>query len=334
MPVIGSNESIAFCEKWDEGTHEDKLYLCKAIGVSYQEGKSFRSACRVNELPSEYKHPKSESWEEHLDTIRAMDRLVGYHQKSPTEVTVKIETDLPIGIVKFADWHLGMFGVDYDSFERDVNTVADEPGLFCDIGGDGYQNIIQPSKVGSAHNQTPISVQKALYVLTLKRLKDKIKTVRTGNHNYWTELAEGEDWDAELAHRLKLIYLKHFAKIYWKVGEMIYPELALHKSRYNSSFNLTHNCKQNQRMHFPSARIITVEHQHIAAVEQYRYNENECVAIRTGTYAVYDDFAQQNGFFGSHVANPTVVLFPYEDRIVPFKNMYDGIEFLRYVRSK
>ncbi|MBU0990552.1 MAG: hypothetical protein KJ823_10215, partial [Proteobacteria bacterium] len=171
----------------------------------------------------------------------------------PTEITVEIKTELPIGLVKTADWHLGMFGVDYDSFERDVGTIIEEPGLFCDIGGDGYHNIIQPGKMGSSHDQTPISVQRGLFVLTLKRLIKNIKTIRTGNHNYWTALAEGEDWDGELAKRLKLVYLKHFAKIYWKVGNMIYPELALHKSRYNSSFNLTHNCKQNQRMYFPDA---------------------------------------------------------------------------------
>ena len=86
-------------------------------------------------------------------------------------------------------------------------------------------------------------------------------------------------------------------------------------------------------MHFPDARIITVEHQHEAAVEHYRYNENEGVALRTGTYAVYDDYAQQNGFFGSHVANPTVILFPKQDKILAFKDMYDAIDHLRYVRT-
>ena len=114
---------------------------------------------------------------------------------------------------------------------------------------------------------------------------------------------------------------------------MIYPELALHKGRFNSSFNLTHVCKQYQRMYMPDARIVTVEHQHIAAIEQARYNENECVYIRTGTYDVYDDYAQQNGFFGSHVANPTVIMFPHEDKLVPFKDMRVAAEYLRAVRN-
>ena len=146
-------------------------------------------------------------------------------------------------------------------------------------------------------------------------------------------MAEGEDWDAEIARKMKLVYLKHYAKIYWKVGEMVYPELALHKGRFNSSFNLTHTCKQYQRLYAPDARMVTVEHRHQAAIEQYRYNEKECVAIRPGTYAVYDDFAQQNGYFGAHVANPTVILYPHEDKIIGFKDMWDAVVYLRAVRS-
>ena len=81
-------------------------------------------------------------------------------------------------------------------------------------------------------------------------------------------------------------------------------------------------------MYFPQARIVVVEHHHQAAVEQYRYAEKECVAIRPGTYAVYDDYAQQYGFFGSHVANPCCVLYPDRDKIVAFKDMRDASTFM------
>ena len=126
--------------------------------------------------------------------------------------------------------------------------------------------------------------------------------------------------------------MKHYGRVYWRVGDFVYPELALHKGKFNSSFNLTHTCKQYQRLHFPDARMVIVEHQHIAAVEQYRYNDKECAAIRTGTYAVYDDYAQQNGFFGAHVSNPAVVLFPHEDKLVAFKDFHDAIIYLKSIR--
>jgi len=246
---------------------------------------------------------------------------------------IEIDTDKPIGIVKTADWHLGQWGCDYPSLARDVKTIKKEPGLFCDIGGDGYENIIQPSKMGSSHNQAPISVQRGVFVLILKYLSSKIKVLKTGNHNYWSTMAVGEDWEHELSKRLKLLYIKHYAKIYWKIGNMVYPELTMHKGRFNSSFNLTHVCKQYQRMYCPDARMVTAEHHHVAAIEQARYNEKECVYIRPGTYGVNSEYARENGFYGAHVCNPTVVMFPNEDKLVGFKDMYDAIDYLRYVRE-
>lgn len=280
-------------------------------------------------LPPKYNFPKSATWEEHIETMQHMDKLLAFHQRVPSKITIEVKTDVPIIRAITADWHLGMFGVDLASFRKDMVYIRDEPLIKIHVGGDSTHNIIQPSKMGSGHNQAPISVQKGLAVLTYEMLKDSIETVRSGNHNYWTALMEGEDWDMEITRKIKLIYLKHYAVIYYKVGKMVYPWLMMHKSRYNSSFNLTHNCKQNQRLHFPQARVVVAEHQHIADIEQYRYDEKECIAIRPGTYAVYDDYAQQNGYFGAHVCNPAVVMFPNEDKLVGFKDMRDAVTYVR-----
>ena len=280
-------------------------------------------------LPPIYKFPKSSSFEAHIEAMQQMDNLIAFHQRTPSEITIEVKTDKPIVRAVTADWHLGMFGVDLTTFKNDVYYIQGEPLLKINIGGDGYHNIIQPSKMGSGHNQTPISVQKGLYVLTLEELQDSIDSVRTGNHNYWATLLGGEDWNREITRKIKLLYLKHYGVIYYKVGKMVYPWLMLHKSRYNSSFNLTHNCKQNQRMFFPRARVVVAEHQHIAAIEQYRYDGKKCIAIRPGTYAVYDDYAQQNGYFGAHVCNPAVVMFPNEDKLVGFKDMHDAVTYVK-----
>ena len=337
FPLPGSPEFDIIKAKVESGV--DYLSLAKSLDMTF---KGFKDALRgyglgrkqkayEGELPPVYEELESDTWEEHLRVIKDMDKLVAFHQRVPSELTIEIKTDSPVGLVNTSDWQLGQFGVDYDSFEKDINFISDSPNLKCIIGGDGYQNIIQTSKIGSSHNQTPISVQKGLYVLTLKKLVDSILAIKTGNHNYWTAMAEGEDWDGELAKRLKLIYLKHYALIHLKVGEMVYPILTMHQARFSSSFNLTHSCLQNQRMYFPKARIVVVEHHHQAAIEQYRYDNRECIAIRPGTYAVYDDFAQQYGFFGSHVCNPTVVLYPHEDKLVGFKDMRDAGIYLRSV---
>ena len=334
LPTVGGKEAKIWCDKWDCSTHLEKLQLCEDSGIAYQTGKNFRAINRALPVKQNYKIPPDSSWQEQIDILVELNKLIAVHQEAPTEISLVIHTDLPIAVAHFSDEHIGAFGVDLVSLKRDWTIAKEEPGLYTIQGGDGYHNIIQPSKVGSSHNQAPISVQKAIYVNMLKDNKEKILCMGVGQHNYWTTLMEGEDWDAELARRLKIIYTKHHAKIILKVGNMIYPILRMHKSRFNSSFNLTHTCKQNQRLSFPDARIVVAEDKHVADMEQYRYNEQECVAIRTGTYCTYDDYAQQNGFFGSHVCNPTVVLYPNQDKVVGFKDMHDAVTFLRAVRGK
>jgi hypothetical protein len=333
LPETGSEEAKEWCKVWDAGTHIEKLELCQRFGVQYNTGRHFKAAHQALPVKPDYKLPPDTPLWEQFEILEKLNKLVAFHQKVPTEISLVIPETLPIGVVFFADEHVGAFGVDLESLKRDWIIAKEEPGLYTMQGGDGYHNIIQPSKMGSSHNQAPICVQKAVYANMLKENWGKILCVGIGQHNYWSALMDGEDWDGELARRFKLVYTKHAARINLKVGEMLYPILRMHKSRFNSAFNWTHTCKQNQRLYFPDCRIIVAEDKHVADMEQYRYNEQECVAIRTGTYCTYDDFAQQNGFFGSHVCNPTVVLYPNQDKVVGFKDMHDAITFLRAVRA-
>lgn len=352
LPLNKSEEAKQWCELWDKATHIEKEELCEASGVTFGHGRNYRSTCgipaakppqpNIDKLPfaklflDGKRHTpkvKSPTWEEHLEIIKGMDALVAYHHQPPSEIVIEVETELPIAVPFTADWHLGMPGCDYGSFGRDIDTIRDELGLYAFIGGDAFQNIIQSQKIGAGLQQVPVSVQRGLYVLSLKRIIDSILCIGTGNHNYWSVLAVGEDWDAELAKRLKLVYTKHAAIVHLKVGQQVYTILRLHKGRFNSSFNLTHSCKQYQRMYCPDARIVVVEHQHVAAMEEAQYNGRECIYIRPGTYGVYDDYAQQNGFFGAHVCNPTVILYPHEDRLVGIKDMHEAIIYLRAARA-
>jgi hypothetical protein len=321
---------------------------CNAQIYGYKDANSFRRAMRKRgikrqsvfrmhdveqpiRVTTDYKLADSATWEDHLSAIKQMDNITAIHQKTPQEITIHYDTDKPICLIFSADWQLGQFGVDYDAFERDMDTIANTPRVYVDIGGDITQNIIQAAKMGSSHNQTPIPVQLGLAHLTIEKLKNKINTLKTGNHDYWTTMLTGEDWLGETARRLKVIYTKHGARINLQVGNQTYPYESRHIGRYNSSFNPTHSNKQEQRINYPWARFTVFEHLHIADIEQYRYNNQECAAIRTGTYAVYDDFAQQWGYYGAHVCNPAIVLYPDRDKLVVFKDMYDAFIYLKAV---
>ena len=335
FPKEGTQEYESVKQRYEDG--EPLSTLATSVSTDPKSLKDWlyyhKIKRRIAHVTSDYQLPPDADWEAHLDAIRAMNKLVDIHQRIPEEITIRYDTDRPIGLVFSADWQLGQHGVDYDSFQRDMLIIQKEPGLYADIGGDAIQNMIQASKMGSSHNQTPISVQLGLFSLTLKMLAAKVNTLKTGNHNYWTTSLTGEDWLGEKARHYRLIYTKHGARINMEVGDQTYPYMAKHVGRFNSSFNLTHSNKQEQRLNYPWARFTVFEHQHMAAMEQYRYDGRECIAFRTGTYATYDDYAQQWGFYGQHVCNPMVVMFPNEDRVVGFKDMRDGIDFLRAVRK-
>ena len=158
MPAKGSPQAGEFKHLWHSSDHKGKVALCNLLDVSYDRAQHVVATWQ--DLPIEEVTISPDiTWTEQIEIFKSMDRLIALHEETPTEVIIPIETELPVCIVYFADWQLGQFGVDYDSFRRDVSIVKAEKGLFCEVGGDGYQNIIQPSKIGSSHNQIPIAPQ-------------------------------------------------------------------------------------------------------------------------------------------------------------------------------
>ena len=335
LPEPGTEEAAALCRHWDWSTSAGKRELADSRELSYGGVANWRARCKRFQIPPTEAIRQDFSLEEHFRRMQAVDELILPHFRTPAEMSLRIETKLPIATVHSADWHMGEPGCDYDSLIRDIGVTCSEPGLYTVLGGDAQHNIIQPSKIGSSHNQQPISVQKSATALAAKRLHESghLLFVGGGNHPYWSAQATGEDWDLELARRYHFVYTKAGAMIHIVAGEMDYPEFWEHKGKYSSTFNQTHGPKQSQRVYHPRARIVVREHQHIAAMEQYRYDDRECVAIRTGTYVTRSDFAEQNGLYGAHICNPAVVMFPDRDWLVGFKFMEDAIVYLRAIRA-
>jgi hypothetical protein len=57
------------------------------------------------------------------------------------------------------------------------------------------------------------------------------------------------------------------------------------------------------------------------------------IYFRSGTYKVYDEHGQKiGGYVGQHGA-PMIVIYPNKKKIVPFRELDDGITFLRAVRA-
>ena len=123
LPAIDSKKAREFCKEWDSGTHLDKLVLCRAYEVDYQQGNNYRSKCKVLDIPQETVQIPDFDWEEQITRMADMDELVAYHMQYPTELSIKIDADKPIAVPATADWHLGAPGVDYKSFKEDIKFL-------------------------------------------------------------------------------------------------------------------------------------------------------------------------------------------------------------------
>jgi len=66
---------------------------------------------------------------------------------------------------------------------------------------------------------------------------------------------------------------------------------------------------------------------------------DKVIAFGTGNheewarFLVFDDYARRFGFYGVEVANPTVILFPYERKMIGFKRLQDAIIMLQALRQ-
>jgi len=289
-----------------------------------------------NPPPREEEGEIEGTYEQLMDLVKKSARLILQETWTPPELNVQIEDERPIAITFTADWHLGAPGVDYDAFDRMRNLVIQTDGLYAYIGGDGTERFIKAPSVprGAGIEQQPITIQRLLFIRALEGMIGKVVAFGTGNHELWMKVATGYDDLAEIARQLKFVYTGPGGLLNLTVGKQIYRIFRSHKFRFSSALNLTHAAKQCWRLGAYDADIIVIEHRHEAAIETFTGHGQERIAIRTGTFLVFDDYARRMGFYGAEVGNPTVILFPEERKMIAFKHLEDAVLLLESLRSR
>lgn len=273
------------------------------------------------------------NYEELIDLAKEQSRLFKAQIYPSLNVYATIKTELPIALAISADWHLGSLGVDYVTFDKDIDTIVNTENLFVYVGGDGSENFMRvpgaPQQAGA--NQDALVVQRSLFIRTVEKLGHKLVALGSGNHGDWERVITGRDYLAELAKKLRIVYTQAGGMLHLTVGNTTYRIFRVHKARFSSTFNLTHCVKRLWEFAPEDFDIGIAEHKHEADIEPFHRHGLERWAVRTGTYLVFDDFARRCGFFGSRAISPTIVLYPNERRIVGFLNIYEAITYLKGV---
>lgn len=248
-------------------------------------------------------------------------------------VSKTINTDRPIGLMFWADWHIGEPGTDYECLSEDIDIVRTIPNLYTYIGGNmlTWFSKVFGSPASGGINQFPPDLQIKFFEKCVQRIgMEKIVAmgVGAGCHEDWNRVATGYDIMGDIAKRCGVIYTQQGGMLQLTVGEQLYKIFRVHRSRFNSSFNLTHTVKRLWEFAPEDFDIGVSEHKHESTFEPFTRHGNEKLAIRTGTYNVGDDFARKFSIFGMRPEHPCVVLYPNKKRMIGFPNISDCVQFL------
>ena len=262
-----------------------------------------------------------------------MQKLCEKEGNIPSEVEIAIPTNQPIAVTFIADLHIGDRGTDNEALYADMKFLKDTPRLYAIFGGDIINNAIfglKQSSMDMVLRQTlTISLQWRAYEGLVNELKDKILCMSTGTHEDWSMAVTGVDWVQKLAARQGIIYTGHGGLIKLKVGEIEYRIFRRHHYPYHTSFNPLHSVKRMWDMGPHDFDIGVLEQRHRAAIETFDRHGEERIALRCGSYKVYDEYARKLGYYGMRPANPTVILWHNEKRMLPFLHHMDAVEALR-----
>jgi predicted phosphodiesterase len=250
-----------------------------------------------------------------------------------TSVTIEIDDDKPIGICFSGDWHLGGLYTDHEQLRLDSEIIGATDGLYNVLMGDYTDNYITRSHPGGSFEQViTADKQKELceYFFTRYYQRGNLAVLK-GNHDQWSVKETGEDFVKYLARKIGSPYLWYGGEIVIRLGEVTYRIHAHHSYRYNSSLNTTNS--QRNLFAATHADIIALGHIHTNETHAKTVGGKDTVWMRTGSYKITDDYSQWLGGLKGDPRVPMCVLFPDRKKIVDFRDMYDGIEYLMMKRA-
>jgi hypothetical protein len=284
------------------------------------------------------------TWQEHIVYMKERQARLNRLEKSQDEAKVEITSPLPIGIVLTSDWHLGGQGTDYELWQRHMEMIKNEPNAYMIPLGNTIDNFIWPGGMWSQMENPDIQME------MVKQFAHDYKgkflgIVGSRCHEGWAEdKVNINPYEAMFVDEIEhgTPFLSKGGVIHLKLREngqaegIDYTLGLVHKSRFNSSLNVTNPNKRIHDLRWP-ADVVAIAHNHTSSVEHTTRWEGsftkEFIAIRTGTYKIDDSYSESEGFGKGQQGGSMIVLDPKEKRIVPFKNLEDGMRYLKAIRE-
>lgn len=290
----------------------------------------------------EPKKPDFYSPEKEWERAKKATRAARKWQVERHYPTVQIATRRPVGIAFASDHHLNQSAaVDMDRMEEDAEIVQNTPGLWIMLGGDGVDNHIKHRSAMVNSGSRP-STEYLLFEHYMGMLDRKILAMVSGNHDDWTNDMAGADMLAQIAQRQRVFYAPDYVVMTVELVDPTdlekvtqrYTIKLRHQYRYNSSFNLLHCVKRMWEMDSDDFDVGVIGHHHEAGYEPFEKHGVERLAFRPGAYQITTGHSRRYGHKAATPTSPVAVLWPNHRRMVGFKDLWQGADYLRYLRSR
>jgi hypothetical protein len=271
-----------------------------------------------------------------FDKITAVREAVEGLNRAHKQVSVGIDTDRPIGIVCFGDWHVGgrLFA---EQLKRHVEIVATTPGLYCLIGGDVANNFLPTMKIAHAGLGDPKpSVQYLIARRLVQRIAHKIIAAGSGNHDAWAQQLADFDPYLAMLRDVQVLDIPLFDTSYIGEGGLVRvlagdQEHCLyrkHRGRF-SRLNVFHGHQVLLREpEFEMVDAVILEHFHRPAAGTWLRCGRRVAAIACGSYK-QDEYARLLGLYDGGMGSPGLILWPNERRLMVTPDVEETAEILK-----
>lgn len=266
---------------------------------------------------------KAFTWREEVDRMRRLKGEKKDFELWRDSLDVKVETQgLPyFFLMPLSDVHIGAIGTDYDSLQKYVTAIKDNPiytVLLGDMGDFFNPKILSHAMMGDV--ATP-DEQMEIIRTFFTEIKDHTLGMVTGNHEGFAENSAGIDPYRWMARDLGIPLLKAGSVMTLDVDREQYRLKLFHKiARYNSSLNNTHAGKQVLRMAEDNVDVVVSGDKHMGAYETTVFKDRIGHVLQTGTFKTDDEWGRKEGF----VPTPQV-FFP----MMAFDSRRHNIETVR-----
>lgn len=265
--------------------------------------------------------------------MKVFQRMQKKIDAKQVETSIKIDDNKPVAIALTSDWHIGSVGVDYERLESDLETIIDTPGMYAVGLGDYKDNYIRNSPHGGEFGQIlQPNMQDAVVFYFMSIISGKLLALVRGCHDHWDYRNSGRDFIDALCEECKAINLWHGGALKIKLGNQEYLFRLRHKYKYQSSLNLENAMRRLIELQGP-ADVAAEAHLHNPYVMTRQIGEKETILIRTGSYKVLDDYAQQLGGFKGIIGVPVVILWPDRHKLLALPDLETGAQIFTDIRE-